>query len=135
MKISEIDRSEQKITRLKEFVEWVCDSIGCEDRPTVNYGTDLAKVKKLRTFGSTNSNGDIWVHVNNRNLADTMRTLAHELIHFKQFEDGTASDDMDDDQRQSIEDEANALAGRLMRAYGKKHEDIYENKRSGRSAL
>jgi len=135
MKISEIDRSEQKIARLAEFVKWVCAQLNCKNRPNVKYGTDLEKVKKLRTFGSTNSIGDIWVHVDNRNLADTMRTLAHELIHFKQFEDGTASDDMDDDQRQSIEDEANALAGRLMRAYGKKHEDIYENKRPGRNAL
>ena len=130
MRLYEFNQSNDKISRLKEFVEWVCLQIEAKDKPTVKYGTDLDRVKQLRTFGSTKSNGDIWVHIDNRNLADTMRTLAHELIHFKQFEDGTASDDMDDDQRQHIEDEANALAGRLMRAYGKKHEDIYENKKS-----
>jgi hypothetical protein len=56
-----------------------------------------------------------------------MRTLCHELVHFKQFEDGTAANDMDDEQRLAVEDEANAIAGRLMREYGKLDKTIYES--------
>ena len=123
------DSKEQRIRQLDAFVQWICEQIAC-DPVDVDYGFDLDKVKELRTFGSTNSNGDIWVYVGDRNMADIMRTLAHELIHLKQFGEGDASDDMDEEQRQHIEDEANALAGRLMREYGKQHEEIYENKKS-----
>ncbi len=127
MRLFEFDESSTKIPKLNEFVKWVCKKIGAKDCPTIKYGTSLDKVKKLRTFGSTTSNGDIWVHIENRNLADIMRTLCHEIIHFKQFGTGSASDGMDDKQRQRIEDEANAYAGRLMRDYGKIHKDIYES--------
>jgi hypothetical protein len=49
-------------------------------------------------------------------------------VHFKQFEDGTASETMDEKQTQRIEDEANALAGRMMREYGKHNVEIYEGR-------
>lgn len=127
MRLYEFDQSSTKIHKLNKFAKWVCKKIGEKNCPDIKYGTSLDKVKQLRTFGSTTSNGDIWVHIENRNLADIMRTLCHEIIHFKQFGAGTASDDMNDKQRQHIEDEANAYAGRLMRDYGKIHKDIYEN--------
>lgn len=125
------DDRERRIKQLKQFQRWVCDKINC-DEVEVDYGFDLDRVKELRTFGSTSSDGKIWVHVGDRNMADTMRTLAHELVHLNQFGKGTASDDMDEEQRLRIEDEANAVAGRLMREYGKQHSEIYENKASVR---
>jgi Zn-dependent peptidase ImmA (M78 family) len=118
---------EKRIRQLKDFERWVCEQLKCQVSD-IDYGFDLDKVKQLRTFGSTASDGNIWVHVGERNMADVMRTVAHELIHLKQFGKGIAHDDMDSERRQYIEDEANALAGRLMREYGKQHSEIYENK-------
>lgn len=127
MRINEIKTSTSKIDDLNQFVDWVCDQLKIEIVPRVKFGTDLADVKKKRTFGSTNGDGDIWVHIANRNTADTMRTLCHELVHHKQFEIGTAHSNMTKDQTQSIEDEANSIAGRMMRDYGSQHEEIYES--------
>jgi hypothetical protein len=104
--------------------------LNIETPPTIKYGNDLGHVMKNRSFGSTRSNGDVWVHVGNRNVADCCRTLVHELIHVKQFQLGSASDTMDDEQRQNIEDVANALAGRMLRVYGKRDASIYESKQS-----
>jgi hypothetical protein len=87
----------------------------------------MGMVNKNRSYGSTNSAGEIWTHIGNRTPADAMRTLCHELIHHKQFELGTARDDMDDEQRLKIEDEANAIAGRMLRTYGKIDGSIYES--------
>lgn len=94
--------------------------------PSIKYGNNKEHVDSKRTFGSTDSAGNIWVHVGNRNSADIMRTLCHELVHHRQFELGIANDDMDDEQRLAIEDEANAIAGRMMREYGQQHVEIYE---------
>lgn len=128
MKINELNEDGTKIKQLKQFARWACDKLGIEDSENINYGTDIDIVRERHTFGSTSPDGSIWVHVTNRNLADTMRTLCHELVHRKQFEIGTASTDMDEEQRQQIEDEANALAGRMMREYGKKNSEIYESR-------
>lgn len=127
MRINELKQSSVKIDDLNRFADWVCDQLKIETMPNIKYGTDLDEVKKKRTFGTTHGNGNIWVYINNRNTADTMRTLCHELIHHKQFEIGTAHDDMSDDENQYVEDEANAIAGRMMREYGAQHSNIYES--------
>ena len=128
MRIQEVDQLQSKINKVKRFAAWAIEQLGIENPPTIKYSNDITKVKQHRTFGSTRSNGDVWTHIGNRNSADIMRTLCHELVHVKQFEDGIATNNMDDEQRLSVEDEANAVAGRMMRAYGKQHEDIYESK-------
>ena len=126
MRIYEIKQLQSKVDRVKRFAAWAIKELAITGEPKIEYGNDMGRVKTHRTFGSTTSNGAIWTHIGNRNTADIMRTLCHELVHFKQFEDGTATNGMDDEQRLRVEDEANAVAGRLMRAYGKQHEDIYE---------
>lgn len=130
MRLFEFDDTGSKIKALKQFVDWAVERIGIEQPPTIKFGTDRQKVRDRRTFGSTSGSGNIWVHISNRNTADIMRTLVHEMIHHRQFEQGTAHSEMTEDEEQYIEDEANALAGRLMREYGKKHEHIYENKKN-----
>jgi len=126
MKISELNEDGAKIKQLKRFARWACEQLGIDDSENIKYGTDMSPVKQNRTFGSTRPDGKIWVHLKNRNTADIMRTLCHELVHRKQFEIGTASTDMSEEQRQFIEDEANAIAGRMMREYGRLHSTIYD---------
>lgn len=135
MRLFEFNQSSSKIDSLNKFAKWAIDRIGIENPPTIKFGTDLGQVQQRRTFGSTTSNGDIWVHIKNRNTADVMRTLMHELVHHKQFLDDVAHDEMDEERRQYIEDEANALAGRLMREYGSEHEEIYETVQLGLDKL
>jgi len=112
---------------LKEFIRFAVKELGIQKLPsglTLSYNNDEAK--SMRSFGSFNPNNDkIWLYVKNRNMADLLRTLAHELVHRKQAEDGridynsgkTGSD---------IENEANAQAGVLLRKFGKQNEEIYQ---------
>ena len=65
----------------------------------------------------------------NRNLADALRTIAHELTHFKQSLDKRITDNPEDKSGETgseIENEANARAGIIMREFGKSHPEIYE---------
>jgi chemotaxis receptor (MCP) glutamine deamidase CheD len=128
MRIHEVKTQHDKVQQVKKFAKWAIDELGIEVQPTIKYGNDLGQVTAKRTFGSTSSNGDIWVHVGNRNVADICRTLAHELTHHRQFEQGIATNNMDDEQHLKIEDDANSRAGRMMRAYGKIDKTIYESK-------
>ena len=71
------------------------------------------------------SNDKIWLYVKDRSTADFLRTLAHELVHRKQAEDGRLKPG-DGATGSDIEDEANAEAGVLLRKFGKDHEEIYD---------
>ena len=94
---------------------------------TLSYNTNTAK--SHHTFGTFDPNdGKIWLYVKNRNMADVLRTLAHELVHRKQDEDGRI-DYNSGDTGSEIENEANAQSGILLRKFGKNNENIYENKK------
>lgn len=74
------------------------------------------------------SDGKVVVLIKDRAFADYMRSLAHELIHKAQFFKGNlvtvvSPNGLDDEQ--PLEDEANFLAGRLVRAFGRIYPDIY----------
>ncbi len=60
-------------------------------------------------------------------MADILRTLAHELIHRKQDEDGRL-DPNSGETGSEIENEANAQAGILLRKFGEQNNNIYEGK-------
>jgi hypothetical protein len=119
---------QDKIRELKKIARWTTRKIGLLKPPKITFSSKKQTVYDRRTFGSTTSAGTVWLYVGERNLADIARTMIHELIHCRQFEIGTASDGMSERNRLKIEDEANAMAGRIMREYGKNHVEIYESK-------
>ena len=61
---------------------------------------------------------------NGRKLADILRTIAHELVHHKQNELGQLVGDIPEIGG-TIEDQANAYAGRLVKKYGKQTPSLY----------
>lgn len=130
MRIHEL-KNNNKIKIAREFVSWACEKLDINDTPSIQFSDDKDQVKQKRTFGTTLPTGEIWVYVGERNTADMLRTLVHELVHVKQFGIGSASDNMSEKQRLRIEDQANAIAGRLMREYGKRNVDIYEGRDDG----
>jgi hypothetical protein len=127
MRIDEIKTPKDTIKNAKIFARWACKRLGI-DLPPIKFSADKDRVIKNHTFGTTWSSGEIWVYIDNRNLADILRTLCHELIHVRQFNRGTAHTSMSKKENLEIEDEANALAGRMMREYGKKNPEIFEGK-------
>ena len=112
---------------LKKFIAFAIKELGIQKPPTsLTLSRDNKMAKEMHSFGSFNPNNDkIWLYVKNRNMADLLRTLAHELVHRKQAEDGRI--DMDSGNTGSdIENEANAQAGVLLRKFGKQNEEIYQ---------
>lgn len=72
----------------------------------------------LRTYAYYNpSNGDIKVYCKQRGLADVLRSIAHELIHHQQNQNGKLQGPTQDIGGE-IEDEANSVAGQLVKKFG-----------------
>jgi hypothetical protein len=122
--------NESQTATIGEFIKYSVKNLGLQNLPsnlTLSYDNNQAKEK--RSFGYFDpSNNKIWVYVKNRNMADILRTLAHELIHRKQEEDGRL-DPNSGKTGSPIEDEANAMAGVLLRNFGKINNSIYEHKK------
>jgi hypothetical protein len=67
---------------------------------------------------------EVFVAVHNRAIADVMRTLAHELTHCRQQQQGVVFPN-DDEGLQPLENEANVSSGILVRFWGRNHREIY----------
>ena len=58
-----------------------------------------------------------------------MRSIAHELVHMKQDIDGRLEDNNHDTNNEAgspIENEANSVAGVIIRKFGEEYPEIYE---------
>lgn len=119
--------TESQTSTLGEFIKYAIKNLAIQKPPsglTLSYDTNAAR--KRSTFGTFNPENDkIWLYVGNRNMADILRTLAHELVHRKQAEDGRL-DIISGETGSEIENEANAQAGILLRNFGKLNKQIYQ---------
>jgi cytidyltransferase-like protein len=123
--------STDRVQTIKEFIKYTIKELGIQKPPTgLTLSNNNNIAKEQRTFGTFNPNNDkIWLYVKNRNMADILRTLAHELVHRKQAEDNRI-DYNSGETGSEIENEANAMAGILLRNFGKQNENIYEAKKN-----
>jgi hypothetical protein len=80
------------------------------------------------TFGRFVDAGEkIYLGIADRHPVDILRTLAHELVHFKQYEDGELYDGAGET-GSPIENEAHVVAGIIMRHFNKKYPDAIKSK-------
>jgi cytidyltransferase-like protein len=127
-KLMEVKKlNESETGTIGEFIKFAIKNLGIQNPPrNLSLSYDTAKAKEMRSFGYFDPNSNkIWVYCGNRNMGDILRTLAHELVHRKQDEDGRISYESGKTGSE-IENEANAKAGVLLRDFGKQHEEIYQ---------
>ena len=117
----------QKKSQIAEFVKFAINELGIQKLPTVKFSYDTNESQEKSTFGYFDPNANhIWIYIKNRNTADILRTLAHELVHHKQGEDNRIKQGSGETGSE-IENEANAQAGVLLRKFGKDNKGIYES--------
>jgi len=116
---------EKKNEIISKFIAEVCEYLGIDgDKIEISY--DSKEAQDMASFGKhTPSDGIIRVVAANRNLADVLRTLAHELVHRKQEKEGKLYHGAGDDGT-DVENEANAEAAVIMRRFGKTNPIIFE---------
>jgi hypothetical protein len=109
----------------KRFMSYALKKLGIKKAPMVVFDEDRQRVNELCSMaGYMQSENKIWVYTGKRNAADIIRSLAHELVHCKQKESGRTP--IDGTTGSEDENEANSVAGILLRTYGKQNPEIYE---------
>ena len=113
----------QKAPLMKRFVEYACGELNINE-PKIHVINSPTYSQEYKSFGGyIPSEEKIMVVVHNRNMADILRTLAHELVHHMQNMNG---DELNGEDGSNIENEANAMAGVIMRKFGRENPEIFE---------
>ncbi len=110
--------TQDKQQRIKDFALWAIKLLEIEQAPKIKLVADSGTTA-LGYFDPETQN--IVVTVKDRHQMDIMRTLAHELVHRKQNE----ARELDGETGSPDENEANALAGVLLRWWGRKNPDQF----------
>lgn len=117
--------NQNKLNIVKNFVEFCKQELNIQALPKVTLIDDKNFVEQFRSFGEYNPvEGTVRVFYPGRNLADVCRSLAHELCHHRQNELGLLYNQAGETGSE-IENDANAMAGIIMRDFGKMNVELY----------
>lgn len=118
MKIFEVTNSIHTV--LPDFIRFACEQLGIDEKPTIDVVDQVPDAEGV-TFGCYRPEiNTIYLVARGRHPKDVMRTLAHELVHYKQDQDGKLSYDSGATGSDE-ENEANAQAGVIMRNYSEQN--------------
>ena len=115
---------------LEGIVDLVVKELGITVPVDINYQTDKDGIETTAVYkyedgeNSDIENSEVKVYTKDRALQDIMRSVAHELVHHHQNEEGELEGKIQN-VGGPIEDEANALAGEFLKKYGLQHPEIY----------
>jgi Zn-dependent peptidase ImmA (M78 family) len=110
--------------QLKDFAKFVREKLELEKAPIISIQNGRGDLKTTANYDYTKEKKVIKVNAKNRALVDVMRSLAHEMTHHKQYEQGRLKVKPPDIGGE-IEDEANAKAGQFIKMYSKIDPSIY----------
>lgn len=111
--------------RIQHFIKFAAKELKLSSLPKINLVGHSEDNK--RAFGHYKDHGSITVRMVGRHPLDVMRTIAHELTHYKQRSKNS--------KEQSKEDQANAIAGRIMRKYDEQNPRMFAEDATAASAL
>jgi ParB-like nuclease domain len=118
--------NQNKLSTLKDFIAFCKGELNIQSLPKISLIKDRSFVEQNRSYGEYNpQTNSLKVFYPGRNLADICRSLAHELCHHRQNELDMIYNDAGETGT-DIENDANAMAGIIMRDYGKKNVAVYD---------
>lgn len=122
---SVLSNDEKDTKKIADFINFAKKYLEIDD--DVKIALAFERTPDLKTTAYYDLNGLVKVYVKDRAIVDVMRSISHELQHHKQNLEGRLKNPQKDGEDGSeIENEANAIAGKIIRLYGKIHPEIYD---------
>lgn len=113
------------VNTCNDFLSFISDELELTTPYSVSLQNERGDIKTLANYNL--ENGDIKIYSKNRGLADVLRSVAHEVVHHQQNQNGKLNNGPIQDIGGDIEDEANAVAGQLVKKYGYQNQHIFES--------
>lgn len=109
---------------LHAFIKFAKKELQLDSLPNINLQKDNSHSVEYRSFGGYGGH-NINLTIKNRHIMDCCRTLAHELVHYRQDLNNELNADSGKD-GSPHENEANAQAAVVMRKWGKLHPELFQ---------
>jgi GNAT superfamily N-acetyltransferase len=121
-----MSQEDSVVRQVSDFVNFAKEYLGIDD--DVKVALAFEKTPDIVTTAYYNPiEKFLKVYVKDRAIVDVGRSIAHELVHHKQYIDGRFENAIDPGADGSeFENEANAVAGVIIRKWGKMHPEIYD---------
>jgi hypothetical protein len=111
---------------LLDFIKFAAEHLELKSLPKFDFKFDTKRSVEHHSFGGYGGE-HISITVVNRHIMDVCRTLAHELVHYKQDLNHELDGEDPGATGSPQENEANAEAAVIMRNWGKKHPELFDN--------
>jgi hypothetical protein len=119
--------SEGPDSAVEDFVKFCAKELNIDQLPKLRLRRDATWSERNHSFGQFDpARGELNVSVAGRHIMDIFRTVAHELVHYRQNEQKELPADAGATGSR-YENEANAQAGVLMRKYAQLHPEYFED--------
>lgn len=116
--------SRSLVEYMRQFLLLCREELGLSSLPKITWVIEKGGLEN-RTFGQYVPNSkSIEISIRGRHPLDIMRTLAHELVHYKQSVEGRLKPQSGKTGSQE-ENEANSKAGIIMRRFAKENPDAF----------
>ena len=117
---------------LLDFIKFAAEDLELNSLPKFDFAFDAKRSLEHKSFGGYRPGAEhITITVKNRHIMDVCRTLAHELVHYKQDLDKQLEGDNPGATGSPQENEANARAAVIMRNWGKANPDLFTQESIG----
>ena len=103
------------------FLPFVKRELGIKELPKIHFVDDPKFARRIAAFGHIKDNR-IVIDIQNRQVMDILRTVAHELTHYRQHKSGKNGSGH---AGSPTENQANQLAGTIVRKFGEKHSGLF----------
>jgi hypothetical protein len=111
---------------LLDFIRFAAEDLELDSLPKFDFVFDSKESIERKSFGGYQpGNEHITITVKNRHIMDVCRTLAHELVHYKQDLNNELEDEDAGATGSPQENDANARAAVIMRNFGKAFPDMF----------
>lgn len=104
------------------FLPFVKKELKLKELPKIHFVNNPKFAKEIAAFGQIKDHR-IVIDIQGRQVMDILRTLAHELVHYSQHLKGIKGDG---GAGSYTENQANSLAGEIVRNFGEKHSSLFE---------
>ncbi len=111
---------------MRKFIAWATKKLNLKTKPEIEFSYNTEEAQQGHHTGRhTEGENKVWVYAKNRNMVDIMRTVFHELVHVRQSELDMIQPG-DSYPGSPIEAEADMIAGKYIKIFGKAHPQIFQ---------
>ena len=125
MRLHELINTPNPVETLVDFVGFACQELGITSVPSIEILTQPITNPPYRSFAAYQpGTQSVKIYTKNRHILDILRSLCHEIVHYRQ-DLGNQLTATSGQTGSEQENEANSLAGQIMRKYGQLHPELF----------